>query len=139
MSRVHFLRTTFVFAISARLYIYIYIFSIRAFFQTLTIQCLKESPDRKSRGREGITFYFTLPILPTHEHSDICLQLCMWDDYHVFLIATLVFIWLLLNEIYHLIDWWCNVCLFTWSCDYRFSKQFDTDNRWVWTRIDYHL
>ena len=58
-------------------FIYIYIFSIRAFFQTLTIQCLKESPDRKSRGREGITFYFTLPILPTHEHSDICLQLCM--------------------------------------------------------------
>ena len=28
----------------------------------------------------------------------------MWDDYHVFLIATLVFARLLLDEIYHLIE-----------------------------------
>ena len=28
----------------------------------------------------------------------------MWDDYHVFLIATLVFTRLLLDEIYHLIE-----------------------------------
>ena len=28
----------------------------------------------------------------------------MWDDYHVFLIATLVFTKLLLDEIYHLIE-----------------------------------
>ena len=34
----------------------------------------------------------------------IYLQLCMWDDYHVFLITTLVFTRLLLDEIYHLIE-----------------------------------
>ena len=30
-----------------------------------------------SRGREGPIFYFTLPLPPAHEHSDIYLQLCM--------------------------------------------------------------
>ena len=67
-----------------------------------------------SRGREGTIFYSTLPLPPAHEHSDIYLQLCMWDDYHIFLIAPLVFTRLLLDEIYHLIellfDWlmmWC--------------------------------
>ena len=57
-----------------------------------------------SRGREGTIFYSTLPLPPAHEHWDIFLQLCMWDDYHVFLIATLVFTRLLLNEIYHVIE-----------------------------------
>ena len=57
-----------------------------------------------SRGREGIIFYSTLPLPPAHEHWDIYLQLCMWDDYHVFLIATLVFTRLLLDEIYHFIE-----------------------------------
>ena len=56
-----------------------------------------------SRGREGIIFYYTLLLPPVHKHSDIYLQLCMWDDYHVFLIATLVFTMLLLDEIYYLI------------------------------------
>ena len=37
------------------------------------------------------------------------------------------------------IDWWCNVCLFTWWIDTRFLlQQFDIGNRWIWTRIDYH-
>ena len=57
-----------------------------------------------SKGREGTIFYSTLPLPPAHEHWDIYLQLCMWDDYHVFLIATLVFTRLLLDEIYHLIE-----------------------------------
>ena len=99
-----------------------------------------------SKGREGTTFYYTLPLPPTHEHWDIYLQLCMWDDYHVFLIGTLVFTRLLVDEIYHLIelpfwviDWWCNVCLFTWWIDSRILlERFDIGNRWIWTRIDYH-
>ena len=76
------------------------------------------------QGREGTIPYSTLPLPPAHEHWDIYLQLCMWDDYHVFLIAALVLTRLLLDEIYHLIeslfewliitiwviDWWCNVC-----------------------------
>ena len=59
---------------------------------------------RDSRGREGNIFYSTLPHPPAHEHYDIYLQLSIWDDYHVFLIATLVFARLLLDEIYHLIE-----------------------------------
>ena len=38
-----------------------------------------------------------------------------------------------------LIDWWCNVCLFTWWINSRFPLQrFDMVNRWIWTCIDYH-
>ena len=44
-----------------------------------------------SRGMEQTIFYSTLPLPPAHEHWDIYLQLCMWDDYPEFLIATLVF------------------------------------------------
>ena len=70
-------------------------FSLRFFFTDT-------GDSQDSRGREGTIFYSTLPLPPAHEHSDIYLQLCMWDDYHVFLIATLVFTRLLLDEIYHL-------------------------------------
>ena len=111
MSRVHFLRMLYAFAISPQLYIYI--FSIRVFFY-------RHWRFTGQQWKGGVIFYSTLPLPATHAHSDICLQLCMWDDYHVFLISTLVFIRLLLDEIYHLIDWWCNVCLFTWWCDSRF-------------------
>ena len=48
-----------------------------------------------SGGRQGTIFYSTLPLPPAHKHSDIYLQLCMWDDYHIFLTAPLVFIRLL--------------------------------------------
>ena len=57
-----------------------------------------------SRWLEGTIFYSTLPLPPAHEHWEIYLQLCMSDDYHVFLIATFVFTRLLLDEIYHLIE-----------------------------------
>ena len=56
------------------------------------------------RKREGTNFYSTLPLPPAHKYSDIYLKLCMWDDYHIFLIATLLFTRLLLNEIYYLIE-----------------------------------
>ena len=90
-------------------------FPIRVFFRRVT----------GHRGREGTIFYSALPLPPADEHWDIYLQLCMWDDYHIFLIALLVFTKLLLDEIYQLIelplewliDWWCNVCLFTWWID----------------------
>ena len=65
-----------------------------------------------SRGREGMIFYSTLPLPPAHEHSDNYLQLCMWDDCHIFLIATLLFTRLLLNKIYHLTE-----LLFDWLID----------------------
>ena len=69
-----------------------------------------------SRGRVGTIFYSTLPFPPTHEHWHIYLQLCMWDDYHVFLMAT-VTRWDLppyrITTILVTI-WWCNVCLFVY-------------------------
>ena len=40
---------------------------------------------RESKRREETIFYFTIPLPPAHEFSAIYLQLCMWDDYHVFL------------------------------------------------------
>ena len=77
---------------------------------------------RDTRGRVGTIFYSILPIPHAHEHSDTYMQFCMWDDYHIFLIASFVFTRLLLDEIYHLIglpfDWlmmWCNFCLFTYD------------------------
>ena len=45
----------------------------------------------------------SLPLPPAHKHWGIYLQLCLWDDYHLFLIATLLFTRLLLDDIYHLI------------------------------------
>ena len=97
-----------------------------------------------SREREGIIFYSTLPLPPAHKHWGIYLQLCMWDDYLIFLIACVyqtatrwdlppyrITIWV--------IDWWCKVFLFTWWIDTRFLLQrFDIGNRWIWNRIDYN-
>ena len=72
-------------------------FSIRLFF--------RETDDSQdSMGREATIFCSTLPLPLAYEHWDIYLELCMRDDYHVFLIATLVFTRLLLNENYHLIE-----------------------------------
>ena len=51
------------------------------------------------QGKGWDHFNYTLPLSPAHEHSDINLQLCMWDGYHIFLIAPLVFTRLLLDEI----------------------------------------
>ena len=79
-------------------------FSIKVFFTDTD-----DSQD--SRGREGTIFYSILPLPPAQEHLDIFL-LNMWDNYHVFLIATLVFTRLLLDEIYHLIE-----LLFEWLTD----------------------
>ena len=71
----------------------IHFFFLSGFFFTDT----DDSQD--SRGREATIFYSTLPLTPAHEHSGIYLQLCIWDDYHMFLIATLVFTRLLLDDI----------------------------------------
>ena len=99
-----------------------------------------------SRGREGTFLYSTLPFPPAHKHSDIYVQLCTWDDYHIFLIATLVFTRQLLDEIYHLIEllfdwlmlccWFKFVCLLIWLGFV--TAIWHERNRWTRTRIDYH-
>ena len=99
---------------------------------------------QQGEGEEDL-FYYTLPFPPAHEQTFI-LQLCTWDDYHMFLIAALVFTKLLIDEIYHLnqspIDllmMWGWFFLFTCWFDSKFLLQlFDTGNRWNWTCIDYH-
>ena len=56
---------------------FLFFFSIRVFFHEhwwLTGQ----------QGKGGTIFYSALPLPPAPEHSDIYLQLCMWDDYHIF-------------------------------------------------------
>ena len=88
-----------------------------------------------SRGMEGTIFYSTLPLPPAHEHWDIYLQLWLSRIFNcntcVYQTATRwdlppyrITIWV--------IDWWCNVCLFTWWIDIRFLLQrFDIGNRWI--------
>ena len=43
-----------------------------------------------SRGKEMTIFYSNLQLPPAQEHWNIYLQFYTWDDYHVFLITTLV-------------------------------------------------
>ena len=59
-------------------------------------------------GREPsfIPFYHFHPL---RNIQTFILQLCAWDEYHMFLIAPLVFTRLVLDEIYHLIE-----LLFDW-------------------------
>ena len=92
-----------------------------------------------SRGREATIFYSTLPLPPAHEHSDTYLQLCMWDDYQIFLISRLVFTRLLLNEIlppYQITIWLIDDVKFVLVCliddlILRFCyNNLDSGNRW---------
>ena len=71
-------------------------FSFLSEFSSQTLKINKTA--RKGRGTS-----FIPPFPPAHYHWDIYLQLCMWDYYYVFLIATLVLTKLLIDEIYHLI------------------------------------
>ena len=114
----------------------IFFFSIRVFFQGhwwFTGQ----------QGKRRDQLYSILPLSPDHEYSDIYLQLCIWDDYHVFLIASHVVTRLLLDEIYHhweltidslLIKYWLILMIFSArSC---YSGQ--SGKPWIWIRINYH-
>ena len=58
----------------------------------------------EQQAKGGNHLYSSLPLVPTQEHWDIYLQLCMWDDYHKILFLSFITTRLLLNEIYHLIE-----------------------------------
>ena len=100
-----------------------------------------------SKGREGTIFYSTLPLPSAHEHRDIYLQLCIWDDYHIILIATLIFTRLLLDEIlrpYRITIWLIDDVKFVLACllddlilGFCYSN-LDMGNLWTRARIDYH-
>ena len=64
--------------------------------QTLTIY--------RTAGEGSAPSFIPLYYFHPLTNIDIYLQLCMWDEYHVFLIATLVFTRLLHDEIYHLFE-----------------------------------
>ena len=51
--------------------------SENAFFFLQGFSFTDTDDSQDSRGREGTILYSTLPLTPTHEHSDIYLQLCM--------------------------------------------------------------
>ena len=95
--------------LSDQIIIYISFSSRTSFFFLSGFSFTDTDNSQDSRGREGNIFYSTLPLPPAHEHSDVYLQLCTWDEYHIFLIATPVFTRLLLDEMYHLIE-----SLFDW-------------------------
>ena len=90
------------------------------------------------RGMEGTIFYSTLPLPPAHEHSGIYLQLCMRDDYHIFLIAP--------RDLppYRITIWLIDVTLSFFVClrdDLILAfllQQFEAGNRWIRTRINYY-
>ena len=126
---------------------YSYIFSHRnqgkchTFLSQFSFTDTDDSQDRL--GRERTIFYYTLPLPSAHKHSDIYLQLCMWDDYHIFLIATLVFTRLLLDEnlrSYRITIWLIDdakfilVCLLDDSILGFCYSNLDTGNLWTRTR-----
>ena len=119
-----------------------YVFSIRVFFHRHW-----RFTGQQVKGGYHLLFHSTTSTRSQTLRNLFTTFICMWDDYHVFLIATLVFTRLLLDGIYHfnqlpfewLIDDAMFVCLFTWWIDTRFLlERFDIGNRWIWTCINYH-
>ena len=120
---------------------YFFIFIFFFFLSGVSFTDTDDSQD--SWGRKGTIFYFTLPLPPAHEHSGIYLQLCMWDDYHIFLIATLAFTRLILDEIlppYRITIWLIDDANFFFSL---FTRWFDTrfllQQSWYGKTVDSNL
>ena len=121
------------------------------FFFLLGLSFTDTNDSGDSRVRERTISYSTLPLPLAHKHSDIYLQLCMWDDYHMFLIAPLVLNRLLLDDIllpyritisYRITIWLIDDVKLIFVCllgdlvlEFCYSN-LDTGNRWPQTRID---
>ena len=52
---------------------------------------METDDSQDSRGGERSIFYSTLALPSAHKHLDIYLQLCMWDDYHIFNRTTCIY------------------------------------------------
>ena len=102
------------------------------FFFSIGFSLKNTDNSQDIRGRERTIFYSTLPLPPNHEYSGIYWQLFTWDDDHIFLIATLVFTRLLLDEISTLLkllfDWlmWCWFCSFACWFYFKFCYSYLT-------------
>ena len=105
-------------------FLHLFLFFFFFFFYQVFFHRHWQLTGQQGKGGDLILFHsatsthFHSLSLSTHEHSDIYLKHCMWDDCHVILISMLVFTRLLLDEIfitllnYHLIDWLMMQCLF---------------------------
>ena len=121
-------------------------FLIFFFYQGFLSRTLRRLTGQQGKGRDHLLFHST-PSTRSRTFRHLFATF-MWDDYHVFLIAPLAFTRLLLDErfttlsSYHLIDWWCDskffVCLRDDLILAFLLQQFETGNRWIGTRIDYH-
>ena len=96
---------------------------------------------QQEKARQYLLFHSTTSTHPTNIPTFI-LQLCPWDNYHIFLIVPLVLTKLLLNEIHHIIEllfdwlmmfyWFLFVYLLVWF------KVFVTAI-WHWKLVDSNL
>ena len=86
--------------------------------------------DTGDQGLGGNCLYSTLLLPLAHKRSDIYLQLCIWEDYHVFWIAPLVATRLQLDKICHLLtlpfDWLMMECLYIFCLPDRLTLDFVT-------------
>ena len=93
---------------------------------------------QQGKGGDHLLFHSTTS---NRSHWHIYLQLCMWDAYHIFLITTLVFTRLLLDEIYHLIElpfkWLIDDAMFVSLLD-ELILGFVTAI-WYWKPVDLNL
>ena len=116
-------------------YFYLLYFSIRILFHRHW-----RFTGQQGKGGDHLLLYsITSSRSPTLRHLFATLHVrwqshifdrnaCAYQTYHL---IELSFDWL--------IDWWWNVCLFTWWIDSRFLFQrLDMGKRWISTRIDYH-
>ena len=89
--------------------------------------------------KRGDHLYLSLPLSPAHGYAGIYLQLCMWDDYQVFLFLWLVTTRLAFDETYPLLNYHKHFCLFFWRLGTRYLlQQFEIGNRWIQACIDCH-
>ena len=94
-----------------------------------------------SKGRQETIFYFTLPLPSAHEHSEIYLQLCMWWLSRIFNRNSCAY---QTATRWDLPPYWITILLIddvTLSFCLRddlilafLLQQFETGNRWIWTR-----
>ena len=77
-----------------------------AYFSLFNLTCFFHRHWRFTgqQGKRGDHLLFLSTISTRSETLRHLFELCMWDNYHVFLIATLVFTRLLHDKIYHLIE-----------------------------------
>ena len=99
---------------------FFFFFSIRVFFQRLPLYHFQPLTNIQ---RFFATLHMRWLLRAFNRNACVYQAATRWD-----LPPYRITIWL--------VDWWCNVCLFTWWFDSRLLLQrFDIGNRWIWTCI----